>query len=350
VTDVVEQVGISIGGRDWFSWSDFELKRSIDAVSTFSFTAPFEPERREFRDTFKPFSFAPAVIATNGELLCNGTMLGVEPNLDVEERSVAVSGYGKPGVLVDCCMPASALPFATRGCLRDFAQKACDAFALALVVEGQGAERAPFAEVVKHSATEKPFGFLTKLAQQRRMLLNDTEDGSLRLWCPASGGTSVATFKQWEQPAVKIAAAFKPQEWFSEITGMKNADGGRAGSMYTEPNPAASSGLLRPSSFAVDDADKGDVQAATLAALGRMIANALTVTVDVPTWRTPAGALWMPNDTVTVEAPNCMIYTATDFLVRDVTLRQRANETSASLELVLPGVFDGTPPAVLPWD
>lgn len=349
MTDTVENVAMKIGGRSWRSWWDLEIKRGLDSVSTFSFTAPFEPEVQAFRDTFKPFSFTQVEIETNGEKLCTSTMLGVEPSYGPDARTVAVSGYGLPGVLGDCCMPASALPIGFRGnSLQQIAQKVCDVFELALVVRGAGSESAPF-DQVKIEATENPFAFLAKLGQQRTMLLSDTPDGELLLWAPPTGGSPVATFRQWQQPAVKIEALFKPQEWFSEITGMKNANGGRGGALYTEPNPGVTTALLRPHSFAVDDADKGDVASATLAKLGRMIGNALTVSVEVPSWRDESGILWTPNAIVTVDAPACMIYNPTDFVIREVTLKQSADSTTASLELALPGAFSGQIPSVMPW-
>lgn len=345
-----EDVGLSIGGREWIGWSDIEIKRCLDSVSTFSFTAPFEPERQEFRDTFRPFSYAPVVIGVNGELVLNGTMLGVEPSLEVEERSVAVSGYGLPGVLLDCTMPASAYPIAWRAGhnLQQIAQQVCSAFGLQLVVEGQGSETAPF-DAVKIEPTQSPFAFLADLAKQRSMVVSDTPEGALRLWAPPTGGAPVAKFVQWRQPATTIKASFKPQEFYSEITGLKGANAGRGGAMWTERNPFLS-GVTRPKAFTVEDADKGDVGGATLAELARMLGNAVTVTVDVPTWRDASGALWTPNALVTVEAPGCMIYSETDFVIREVTLKRSADSVTASLELALPGAFSGEMPERMPWD
>jgi prophage tail gpP-like protein len=81
-----------------------------------------------------------------------------------------------------------------------------------------------------------------------------------------------------------------------------------------------------------------------------MFANALTIVVNVPTWRDPKGKLWKPNTTVTLLEPNAFIYKETEFLVRDVYLKQSKAEKSASLGLVLPGAFSGSAPAELPWD
>lgn len=347
MSDAPELVGLTIGGTEWRGFSDLEVKYSIDACGTFSFTSPFEAERTEFRNAFKPFSYQSVQLDTNGDWLCDGTMF-VEPNVDANAREVAVSGYSLPGVLGDCTMPESSLPIGFRGqTLAAIAQTIADAFGLRLVIEGAGSETVPFDDA-KMEATETPFAFLSKLAQQRTMCVSDTRDGALRLWTPPTTGTPVASFVYGQQPATSIKPTFKSQEMFSEVTGLKSANGGRAGARWTERNPFLA-GVNRPLMFAIDDADKGDVQSATIAKLGRMIGNAITVSVEVPTWRDQNGALWQPNAMVTIDAPQCMIYTPSDFVIRDVTLKQAPDSTTATLECVLPGAFSGEIPASVPW-
>ena len=69
----------------------------------------------------------------------------------------------------------------------------------------------------------------------------------------------------------------------------------------------------------------------------------------LPTWRDPQGDLWEPNTTIVVAAPEAMIYTPTEFLIRRVTLSATPEERKASLDLVLPGAFSGSAPKALPW-
>lgn len=341
-----EDVALTIDGAYWRSWGDLEIKRAIDAVSTFSFGAPFEPERAAFRSTFKPFTFKPLKLETNGEDLLTGVLVGVEPSIDAERREVAVSGYSKPGVLGDVCMPAHTFPVAYDGMkLSQIAKVICDEFALDLVVEGS--DGAPFDRTAMEP-TQSPFAFLAELAKQRSMVISDTPSGALRIWQPPTSGSAVVRLKEGTPPLVAMSPSYQPQAYFSEITGLKNANAGRAGGRHTEPNPLTTS--KRPHSFTVEDADKGDVPAATKAKLARMFGNMFTVTVDVPTWRDPSGALWEPNAFVNLEAPGAMIYTPTDFIIREVTLRQNAENISASLALVLPGAFSGGIPTRFPWD
>ena len=76
----------------------------------------------------------------------------------------------------------------------------------------------------------------------------------------------------------------------------------------------------------------------------------MAYTCRVSTWRDPAGNLWAPNTTVTLTAPDAMIYDKYEFIIRSVTFEtDRATET-ATLNLVLTGSFSGEIPDSLPWD
>jgi prophage tail gpP-like protein len=84
--------------------------------------------------------------------------------------------------------------------------------------------------------------------------------------------------------------------------------------------------------------------------MGRMYANAAPYTAKVSTWFAPDGALWEPGDTVTVHAPDAMIYEPYDFTIRKVSLQRSKSSETASLDLILPGSLDGKIPETLPWD
>ena len=62
-----EQVSLLIDKKLFAYWSDLEIKLSIDSFDTVGFSAPFEPDRQEFRETFRPFSFKPIQVLVAGE-------------------------------------------------------------------------------------------------------------------------------------------------------------------------------------------------------------------------------------------------------------------------------------------
>ena len=81
-----------------------------------------------------------------------------------------------------------------------------------------------------------------------------------------------------------------------------------------------------------------------------MFAEAAKYSVDVATWRSEAGNLWAPGDTIQLDAPSAKVFGAYDFLIRSVTFLSTPSGRTATLGLVLPTVFSGQIPERMPWD
>jgi prophage tail gpP-like protein len=341
-------VSILIDGKQVVGWSDLEITDSIDAFSTVGFTAPFEAERREFRELFRPFSYAPVRVFVGDEPLFTGTLLGVKPMVEPDKRSVEVTAIALPGVLEDCTAPASALPLEFRKLsLADIARRLLEPFAIDIdFPDGSGSSF----DKVKIDEDKKLVEFLITLAKQRSRLLSNTAEGQLLCWQPVAPGNPIARLKQYEPPVGKVEAEFYPQEYFSEITGYSGAKRGRKGSKYTALNPFLRD-VLRPTAFKLDNTEKGDAPDEAKSRLGRMLANVAAYTIDdIPTWWTADGKLYTSNTTALVTAPDAMIYREYELLIRRVRRKQDADKWTLGLDLVLPGSFSGEAPQTLPWD
>ncbi len=341
-----EDVVLSIDGSRYRSWTEIEIQRSIDGYSTLTLAAPFEPSRAEFRATFRPFSFLPIEAELDDAALFAGTLLSPDPSTDPNAQSVKISAYAKPAVLADAHMPASAFPLEMNGLtLRQIAEQIAEPFGLS--VEDEGESGAAF-ERVALKPDENPQQFLAELARQRGKVIADTGGGALLLRRSARVGTPVARLREGLPPVISVTPSFSPQAYYSEITALASAKAGRAGARHTVQNPHLS-GIVRPHTFVADDTEKGDLPGAAAAKLGRMFGNMVSYTVELPTWRDPAGRLYEPNTTITLHADGSMIYRETEFLIRNVSLWQDQNATKSTLTVVLPGAFSGEVPEVLPW-
>jgi prophage tail gpP-like protein len=355
-----EQVAIVIGddfdsetgrrGSYFGYWSNVEIRRSIDTFSTVTFEAPFEPERKEFRATFRPFTFPRLETLINLETIVTGFILDVSPELDANARKIRVTGYAKPAVLHDCNFPPDAfgkgLQFQKQSLL-EIAKRIGDPFGIAC--DFRDVDPTPFAKV-KLDIDRKLFEFLVDLAKQRSRVLTDTPSGDLLCWQSVEPGNPVCFFVEGRQPLTKVSAEFSPREYYSEITGFGKKKRANAEARWTALNHFLET-PRRPHTFKLEDSERADVPTATLANLGKMFANILTVQIDdLPGWRDPQGNLWQPNTTLKLTAPGVMVYRETEFLIRDVVLKQTPDTETASLSLVLPGAFSGRLPDDLPWD
>ena len=342
----IDDVTLLIGGRQFTGWPRLHLERHVDASSVLEFTAPFDASSVAFRKIFQPFSYAPLEVLIGGKRRFLGRQIGIHPDVEADQSVVVVTGYGLPGSLMDCKEPASALPLQFRKLgLRAIATKLIAPFELDLAFKAP--EGAPFADV-KMAVEDVVIDFLITLAQQRACVMSDTPDGELLFWQSVDPGRSVAKLKDHEQPVTGVHPSFNPQQYFSEITGYTRKKKGKRAAKYTARNTLLPN-VLRPTSFRLNDVEKGDAETATKAKLARMFAEAVSVDVDIATWRDPAGDLWDCNTTVKLLAPQAMVYSETEFLVRTATLDATAESRTAQLNLVLPGVFSGKPPTEFPW-
>lgn len=346
-SDNQNEVAILIDGVRYRFWSNLRWTPALDAFSTAEFSAPFEPDAPGFRETFEPFSFKPVEITVGGVLAFRGTMVGITPRVDAGSRTIDVSAYGVPGVLNDCTPPASAYPIEFNNQrLPDIAQALASPFGVQVVYQSATSGAAFERVAVDPGGTIA--AFLGDLARQRGLVMSDTPDGALILQQSVEPGQPVARLAVGASPVISVTPSFSPQQYFSHITGLEMVVVGFIGSQYTVKNPHLT-GALRPMTFRSPDVEGGDIQQAVAAKAGRMYGNMAAYSVVVDTWRDPQGDLWAPNTTLTLEAPDAMVYSPYEFVVRSVQFARGGKSETAVLDLVLPGSFSGRTPEVLPW-
>lgn len=350
MSEEVEQVAISIQGKKFKEWEEVEITLELDGIDTSAFVAPMEPDRVEFRNQFKPFSFADVEISTNNEPLFTGTMMDPSPATDERRRIVNVQCYSRPGVLEDCQLPADIYPIEWNGLtLKQIATECCGPFSIEVVMPLPLLVPDPPFTRVECDPEKGILDFLTDLAKQRNLIISSTPEGKLEFMRPLSAGTPVATIKEGEQPLGPVAAKFSPQGYYSEVTGLGTKKVGGKGGSQTEKNPRLST-TRRPHTFKVDAAEAATLGDAVNAKLGRMFANAVTYEFAVPTWRNQTGSLWAPGQFITLYAPGAMVYTPTLLMIRSVSLSQNKDTRQAKLSVVMPGTFSGEVPKVMPWE
>lgn len=345
--DSIENIALEIDQKVFRFWEKIAVKRSLDTFSTVEMTAPFEASRREFRDTFRPFKFQPIVVTESDERLFTGRIVGINPKVEPSRKAVEVSGYALPAVLHDCTAPVDILPLEFKKLkLQAIAGVLCAPFGVN--VDFRGEDGAAF-DKVKIDPAKKLFEELVDLAQHRNFVISDNTIGDLLCWKSVQPGEPVARLRGDAQPVTAIDPSYNPQDYYSQITGFAPSKRGRKGSKWTEKNPWLPD-VLRPLNVRFDKIEKGDAPEATRGMMARMFADMVSVKVSVCTWRDPSGEIWRPNTTVTLFAPDAMVYTETEFIVRDVELTVEKDSMAAELNLVLPGVFDAKIPESLPWD
>jgi prophage tail gpP-like protein/phage tail protein X len=345
--DNEDEVSISIDGLRFRFWDSVRITRAIDSIDVIEFGAPFDASDANFRSTFRPFSYKDLTATVGGERLFTGTQVVISPILENDRKPLEVGGYATPGVLNDCTMPASSFPLEFNGqTLQEIATTLAAPFGVS--VEFRAEPGATF-ERVAIDPGKKILPFLAKLAKQRNLVISNTPSGALLFWRSVNAGQPVARLSQGSSPLVSVTPQFRPQKYFSHITGLEPTVLGLKGSQFTVKNTLLA-GAVRPFSFNTPDTLDADIPAAVRAKVGHMFGNMATYAVEVDTWRDPSGKLWEPNTTLTLVAPDAMVYNEFEFEIRAVSYSKRPASKTATLTLAIPGAFSGKVPEALPWD
>ena len=338
---------IEVDGKEFRYWTSLSIVRAIDSVDTITLSAPFDRDRLEMRDLFRPAQFRDIVVLYRGSPIFTGTMLNPVASLDAESTTVEVSAYSRCGVLEDCTMPSSSLPLEFTNVKLDVIAKIiCEPFGLTPVFEG---DVGAVFDSVAIKPTEQPLNFLAGLAKQRNFVIGATASGDPLFWRSTDDLSVVESLTEGLPPIISFEATVNDRAIFSEVTALAKVKKGFGGSVFTEHNPLPN-GRLRPSMFELDDTEAADVPEAVKARKGRMFGEAVSYTAQLATTDDSKGNLWDRNKHVDVFAPRAMIYSPTKLLIRSVTIDVTAASRTVKLDLVLPGVFSGEPPERMPWD
>lgn len=343
-----DETAVLIDGKRFRFWDDIRLTRSLDTMDTVELSAPFQHDAPGFRDVIKPFSYKPLIVTIGGELSFTGTLIGVNPTIANDRKTLQISGYSRPGVLNDCTAPASMYPLVhfEGMALPEIAKALAKPFGLSVVFNGPPGSAV---ERLSAGASETVLAFLSVLAKERSLVISSTPAGELLFQQAAPLGRPVASLIQGSSPVLSVTPSFSPQEYFSHVTGIESVILGTEGSAYTVKNPHLA-GIIRPLVFEPSDVVGGDVQEAVRAKVGRMFGNMAAYQVEVDTWRDSSNRLWSPNTTISLHAPDAMIYKPYEFVIRSVQRFRDGERKTATLDLVLPGAFSGSGPEVMPWD
>lgn len=343
----VNEVAIFIDDKRFRFWDAVRIIRALDTMDTVEFSAPMESTLPFFTQSFRPFSFKPIVITVDGDPLFNGTGVGVTPVLQSDRKLISVSGYSLPGVLNDCTAPASAYPLEFNGLgLRDIANTLAALFGLSVVFD---VDQGDVFDRVALEPGKRVFTFLAELARQRNLIIASTSAGELIFWQSIDAGQPRAELAQGESPVISITPFFSPQEFYSHVTGIEPVIIGLAGSQFTVQNPRLK-GVVRPMTFEAEDTLEASLKSAVEAKAGRMFGNMVSYELRLNTWRDLIGRLWEPNTTIILQAPDAMIFNPYEFVIRSVDFNRNPKIETATLNLVIPGSFNGVIPETLPWD
>lgn len=347
--DSMQDMALVIDGKKFTGFTGYTLVRSVKGVDAFSFSAPWNPEKKEIREAFRPFVYHDCAVYYDGDKIFDGVVLAPAAALSVDVTTLNVQGYARCGVLIDSDLPPSLFPAEYSGLnLKQIAETVCEPFGIKVVVQGDVG--AAF-DKVEADISDKAWAFLEKLAEERGLFLSNTADGSLLIYKPELEAVS-ANFVQGNVPLVSVSAKYDAQKMYSHITGYTKTTKDTASQKYTWENKyLIKSGVLRCMGKQIDDADAGTLESSVKAIAGEMFADCISFSMKVSGHRDKGGRVYRKNMAVSVKAPGAEIYRDTKLLVDSVTLKRDDSEgATTEFSLVLPGSRTSELPEVFPWE
>ena len=338
-----DDVTLEIAGRAFGGWESLTIERTLDSVAdAFAVQAPFDPDQPEIRAAFKPFGYHAVSVKIDGELVLTGRVESVSPTTTAGDRAISVQGRSLTGALVDCAVDGIGYQFDGLT-LAAIARRVCAPFGLAVDAKR---DSAAFTEA-RAQPGDTAFWFLNRLAQDAGLLLTCDTVGRLVVTKVTPGAAPVAALIEGTGPLREASAVYDGTRRFSLYRVLQQQDG--------EPDIVGTAddsgvGVYRPT---VDTGAEGDAKNVTAAAAWRRalgLAEAVGVDVTVSGWRSRSGAIWVPGNTVTLDAPGAYVLRETPFVVAAVRLTLDAQDgRTTALRLVLPATYTGEMPGAYPW-
>jgi prophage tail gpP-like protein len=344
----LDDISITVDSQKIGTFDNLEIGLSIDAISKASFTVPNVPETRGI---FRPLSAPKVVIAANGRCLLTGRC--ESPVIGDDGKVLTVSCYATAGVLERAHPPLSAFPLEfTNANLLQISNDLCRYHGVACDFQ---AAPGPLFKRVDIKPGGPVLDFLADLARQRGPVLTSGSSGDLVVWNGIAGGAPVASFVKGRAPVVGFQATIDESKYYSSVTGTipaktkrRGAKAKGKGASFTVKNPHAND-MVRPFVAEFQDIDEGELEQAVNTMAGRMFADVFKVELELATRKDDAGNLFEPNTTVRVTSEEDFLERPTELLIADLTLKMGSASQTASMRLVLPGVYSGEIPEVLPW-
>lgn len=334
----------TIDNKEFKYWTSISFNLSIDTISTFEFTAPFDPEKSALRDFFKPLAFKTIIIKIGNELFLTGTILNVIPSL-ADSSTVTVTGYSKPGALNDAHYghDKNSLEFNNQT-LEQISKEIAGYFGID--VRFHQLSGAPFGEVALETG-QKPLSFLIDLAKKKGFLLTDDSEGRL-IFHRAPGSGRQTDLKEGWTPLQSVTPQIDPQKYYSSVTAMTPGSLGGDFESVTVKNSFLS-GINRPFIYKENqDLDPADLEKAVKWKAGLMFGSAISYSLSLQGLRDQFGQIWRPNEFINLLSPSAMVYKETKLLIKSVVLNHSESD-STTLNVVLPESYSGEIPKTLPW-
>lgn len=334
---------VRIDGTPLGVYDSFTCTRAIDGFGRAEFVVPNEISTRAILPLLTPLSVD---IGYNGQAMFAGYIKTPRPQNDDSKKWLSIDAASWPNLLMGPA-PISAFPM-------EFIKSDLEIIAGTLIAP-YGIEWffysdfGPVFSKLKIKQDDNVLEFLSGLCKQRGLIIRDDQFGSVVFDTGEISGEPVLAIDGPNRPDVQVGPVIvNPSDYYSHITGVLKSKNKRKRKKKTIENPFYR-GIMRQHEFEISDSDEGELETAVNTVAARMFASVFQLPITVPGWTDKNGDIIAPGGSVSVRSPKDYIEDYTELLIAGVTLNGSENYKSSTLTCVLPGVYAGRIPEVVPW-
>lgn len=334
-------------------FNEFSLNLVYNSnASQFRFSFYFDPNNPEHKELACVTHFHEVTLEHKGKLLLTGVITSQQFKTSSVKQMSSFSGYSKPGVLSDCQIPPSIYPLQSDGLsLQQIANKLIQPFrrnyGLEMVVDPsvQSLMNQTF-DTTTANETDTILDYLSGIAKQKNIIISHDEKGRLLFTRAKTDSKPILNFDLSDgktMPGTTFELNYDGQGMHSHITVQKQAsiDGGNAGE-ETIRNPYVIGSVYRPAVKSQTSGDDNQTQSAAQRALANEL-KGLTLGIQTDRWMI-GDDIVLPNNTISILAPEIYIYRKVNFFIESINFEGNETETTATLNCVLPEVYNGKTP------
>lgn len=344
------ELSIVVGGRELTVLSARILRTMDTGTDAWSCQVPWSPGiDKKFDEVTKPYSYAKASVYIGGDLIINGRLYTVSPEMTDNGLIKTLTGYSFTADAVDSTI--NSVYERDNATLEQIAAEIIEPIGIKVVV---GTDTGGPIDEATAKEQDTIFSHLSRLATQRGLLIGSTVQGDLLIHKANVDQKPVGTIEENKPLAVGWKATYDgrkrfntytsiSQDWGASLDWFKPAESKNA----TAKDDAVP--ISRMLSFMANDTTSGNVLTAAEWKRSKQIVEALTLPFPVTSWYAPNGTVWKENTRVTVISPTLGLSKGFTFLIRAVEFTLDSGGQVATLSLVPPQAYSGEPLGDI-WD
>lgn len=326
-----DDVTVIIDGLEIKMQSTRILKTMDTVADAWSGTLPWTiGSKPEIDIRLKPFAYTPASVYIGNELLINGLLYTSDITLDNTGSFRNLFGWSYTIDMVDSMLKP---PYEKNNItLQAIAEEIVRPLGIEVIYN---ADSDSLFDRVTANENEKIARYLTRLANQRQILISSTPEGNLLFENANINSSPVDVIEEGDRIANNFEVKFDGRKRFNTYTAIGRSPFGNKKGIANDNNIPRS----RFATFSANETISGDVEKAAKWKRNNAIVESLSIPIFVTGWFTSSGKLWRENTIVTVKSASMYLPQGHNFLIRSVEYIESESGQQAILNIVPPEAY-----------